>query len=337
MRELTVKKEEAKQRFDKYLVRYLQNTGIGFIYRMLRKKNITLNGKKAKGNEVLKEGDIIRLFLSDETVYKFQNGRFEDQFPVADHMKVIFENNEILAVNKPAGMLSQKAESKDVSANEYVLGYLISSGQMTTDDFYSYRPGICNRLDRNTSGVLLAAKTLPAARLMSDLIKTHSLEKYYLTIVQGVIKTKCQVSAYIKKDPSANKVQVKPFYFDGSQKIETAYDPVISHNDLTFLRVRLITGKTHQIRAHLAYLGHPVIGDIKYGNRKLDEYYKGTYGLKHQLLHAHQIYFPKQGEIPADLSGVCIEAPLPDLFFQILKDNGLTDTLTLNSEERTRI
>ncbi len=327
MREIEIKKEETKQRLDKYLIRYLKNAGSGFIYRMLRKKNITLNGKKSKGNERLKEGDIIHMYLADETILKFQQEGGTEYFPVSDDLKIIFENDQILAADKPAGMFSQKAAPTDVSANEYILGYLMKSGHMTTDDFSSFRPGICNRLDRNTSGLLLAAKTLPAARFLSEMIKSHSLKKYYLTIVHGFMEASDCVTAYIQKDPHTNKVKVESFWFEGSQKIETAYEPLDFHNNLTFLRVRLITGKTHQIRSHLAFLGHPVIGDTKYGCKKGNEYYQRTYGLRHQLLQAHQICFPEQGQVPADLSGICIEAPLPSLFTRILTDNGMADTL----------
>ena len=318
MRELNITKLEEQQRLDKYLLRYLKNTGTGFIYRMFRKKNITLNGKKPKGNELLKEGDVIRLYLAEDTILKFQNDGVQEEFPVSRELKILYEDDQILAVNKPAGMLSQKAQSQDVSVNEYNLGYLIQSGQMTSEDFLRYRPGICNRLDRNTSGLILAAKTLPAARQLSELIQSHDLKKFYLTIVAGDLKESGHVKAYLQKDESENKVRVESHPFEGGDMIETAYEPLSSSRRETLLKVQLITGRTHQIRSHLAYLGHPVIGDGKYGRKDINEYYRKTYGLKHQLLHAHQIYFPElDGSLHA-LSGTCIEAPLPEMFSEII-------------------
>lgn len=323
MREIKITKQEGQQRLDKYLLRYLKNTGTGFIYRMMRKKNITLNGKKPKGNELLNEGDVIRLFLSEETILKFQKGGTKEEFPVSDNLKILYEDEQILAMDKPAGMLSQKAGNQDVSINEYLLGYLIDSGQMTEADFLRYRPGICNRLDRNTSGLILGAKTLPAARELTELIKCHNLKKYYLTVVSGELKHSGHVKAYLQKDEDKNKVWVEPQYFEGGEMIETAYEPMASNGRATFLRVQLITGKTHQIRSHLAYLGHPVIGDTKYGSKETNEFYRRTFGLQHQLLHAYQIYFSELKGTLAELSGTCIEAPLPELFTSIITGIGL--------------
>lgn len=321
MRELTITDREARQRLDKYLLRYLKNTGTGFIYRMMRKKNITLNGKKTKGNELLQEGDVIRLFFSEETISKLQGESTQEKYPVSEDFRVIYEDNEILAINKPCGMLSQKAKKEDISANEYLLGYLISSGQMSALDFLRYRPGICNRLDRNTSGLILAAKTLPAAQQLSVLIQSHNLEKYYLTIVNGVLKTPKEVKAYLQKDEKCNKVRVEQNPFKGGERIETAYEPLASNGKETLLKVQLITGRTHQIRSHLAYLGYPVIGDTKYGKKEVNDYYRKTYGLKHQLLHAWCIRFPELKGTLSGLSGTQFEAPLPELFTRILADS----------------
>lgn len=324
MRELNITKSEEQQRLDKYLLRYLKNTGTGFIYRMIRKKNITLNGKKPRGNELLKEGDVIRMYLAEDTILRFQDDGMEEQFPVLDSRHILYEDAHILAVNKPAGMLSQKADVKEASINEYLLGYLIQSGQMTREDFLKYRPGICNRLDRNTSGLILGAKTLQAARVLSDLIRGHELEKYYLTIVHGELRESGHVTAYLKKEETGNKVRVEPFPFEGGELIETAYQPIGYNGSVTLLKVRLITGRTHQIRSHLAWLSHPVIGDTKYGRKDINDYYRKTYGLKHQLLHAYQIRFPElTGEL-GSLSGIWIEAPLPELFSFILNDIGLS-------------
>ena len=166
MREIEIKQNDAGQRFDKYLKKLLCNASGSFIYKMLRKKNIVLNGKKADGSEKLKSGDSVKLFLSDETYLKFTvNSEVVQKeyealrnLPVKD-LQVVFEDDDILVINKPSGLLSQKANPNDISANEWILAYLIQTGKLSFEDFMTFRPSICNRLDRNTSGLLIAGKS----------------------------------------------------------------------------------------------------------------------------------------------------------------------------------
>ena len=163
MKELTIGKNEKGQRLDKFLQKYLKEASKGFLYKMLRKKNITLNGKKAQGNEMLEEGDLVKLFLSDETVAKFQGKREAVRYPVTD-LDIIYEDEDVVLINKKAGMLSQKAAPQDVSLVEYFLGYLQEKGEW--DPNQSFTPGICNRLDRNTSGMVVAGKSLQGLQKM---------------------------------------------------------------------------------------------------------------------------------------------------------------------------
>ena len=215
MKEFTIKKNEENQRFDKYLRKLLPNAGNSFLYKMLRKKNITCNGKKASGNEMLKEGDIVRLFLSDETYEKFSMDEtlLLKQFKGLEALKlnglrIIYEDSDILIANKPANMLSQKAVEKDISANEYLLGYLIQKGDLTFEDYKTFRPSVCNRLDRNTTGLLLMGKTLKGSQELSQKLKERSAQKYYYAIVAGNVREDAHLKGYLKKDNKENKVQV---------------------------------------------------------------------------------------------------------------------------------
>lgn len=324
MRELKITKNEENQRLDKYLNRYLKTAGTGFLYKMMRKKNILLNGKKPKGGELLKEGDEIRLYLAEETIRNFQGGgERPGDFPVSKKLKILYEDSQIAVLDKPAGMLSQKAEPGDISANEYFLGHLLTEGGFAPEDFLKYRPGVCNRLDRNTSGLLLAAKTLPAAQQAAGLLRSGELEKYYWTIVCGSVRARAHVRAYLKKDERTNRVRVEQAPFEGGGLIETAYEPLAGNGRATLLRVHLITGKTHQIRSHLAWLGHPVIGDAKYGRPEENRRYREAYGLRHQLLHAEELRFPRLGGALAQLSEKSFEAPLPPVFEKIAGGEGL--------------
>ena len=157
MKELEVKAQESGQRFDKYLSRYLKEAPKSFLYKMLRKKNITLNGKKASGNEKLEVNDKVQLFFSDETLEKFMG---EEKEVKKGSLEILYEDENVIFINKPAGMLSQKAKKEDVSLNEYLAGYLLDSGAMTKEDFRTFHPAVCNRLDRNTSGIVAAGKTM---------------------------------------------------------------------------------------------------------------------------------------------------------------------------------
>lgn len=326
MKEILISSQEANQRLDKFLSRYLKMAGNGFLHKMLRKKNIVLNGKKADGKELLKEGDQVKLFLADDTILKFQGqAETEESYPVSKKLSVLYEDKEVLILNKPAGMLSQQAKDKDISANEYMLGYLLSTGETTTKDFALYRPGICNRLDRNTSGLLIAAKTLPAAQKLSLVIKSHELEKNYLTVVGGVIHAGSYLKGYLQKDEKCNKVRVTKEYQDGSDFIETGYEPIQNNGKYTLLKVHLITGRTHQIRSHLSSIGHPVVGDTKYGNPEINQYFRKNYSLKNQLLHAWKITFPDNADLWNQLSQKTIEAPLPGLFNKILTEEHLQE------------
>ena len=190
---LNIAKSDAGQRLDKYLKRQLRDAQNGFLYKMLRKKNIVLNGKKATGSELVCENDEVTLFLSDETYAKFggvpkASGKtavdvtpYQEAYFKLKGMEIVFENDDVLVVNKPAGILSQKADAADLSANEWLIGYLLKAGFLSRESLQTFKPSVCNRLDRNTSGLLVCGKTLAGSRYLSSIVRDKSLQKYYYT------------------------------------------------------------------------------------------------------------------------------------------------------------
>lgn len=316
MKILKVEKNEAGQRLDKLLSKQLNKAPKSFIYKMLRKKNITLNGKKAEGSEITKINDEIKLFLSDETIEKFSE-KNEITTVVEHEFDVVYEDSNILIVNKPVGLLSQKSSPEDISLVEQVISYLVTSGQIGKEQLQTFKPSICNRLDRNTSGLVVTGKSLMGLQTMSRLFRDRSLHKYYLCIVKGKIEKSNHISAYLSKDEKANQVTVSTHKLDDSVYIQTEYEPIHYNEDFTLLRVKLITGKTHQIRAHLSSIGHPIVGDSKYGNDNMNKWFKREFGLEHQLLHSYQIIFPTMTDEFQYLSNKVITAKEPELFQRI--------------------
>ncbi|MDD3323467.1 MAG: RluA family pseudouridine synthase, partial [Paludibacter sp.] len=289
MTEITITHNEAGQRFDKLLSKYLNDASKSFIYKMLRKKNIVLNGKKATGSEKLVVGDVVKLFLADDTIAKFSNVKIQT---TTTQIEIIYEDNDILIINKPAGMLSQKAVINDESLVEHLISYLLRSQQLTETEMRSFKPSVCNRLDRNTSGLIVAGKSLLGLQVMTNMFKERTLNKYYRCIVRGEVKEKQYIKGFLKKNEATNKVVITKAPMVDSYEIETEYQPICSNGVETLLEVHLITGKTHQIRAHLASMGYPIIGDYKYGDKKINDKYKNEFGLKYQLLHAYRLEFP---------------------------------------------
>lgn len=307
MREYYIQKNEAGQRFDKYLKKILKNAPVSFIYKMLRKKNIVLNEKKAVGRELLQLNDHVKIYFSEDTFQKFagvvENELEEERFAQIAlqpfPFSVLYENEDFMILDKPAGILSQKSKPEDISANEYIIAYLLKEGKLKKEELRSFRPSVCNRLDRNTSGILIFGKTLSGLQEMSKDLKTRAVSKYYQCMVEGIITKPCHLKGYLYKDKASNRVTVSENKESNEDKyVETEYWPIHTYADATLLEVKLITGRTHQIRAHLASTGHPIVGDMKYGA-------SGRYGIAGQLLHASRMRFK---------DGTEVIAPLPERF-----------------------
>ena len=318
MKLITVHKQEEGQRLVKLLGAYLKEAPNSFFYKMLRKKNITLNGKKADGTEKLKCGDEIRLFLSDETYEKFA-GKVQpkEKFPMAK-LNIVYEDSNVIFINKQAGMLSQKSVPSDVSLNEYLLGYLEKSGQWKQEESKAFRPSVCNRLDRNTSGMVICGKSMAGLQQMAALLKDRSLHKYYLCLVKGVMTESQHLEGYLLKDENSNQVKIFQKETEGAAHIITEYEPLYTDGEATLLKVTLVTGKSHQIRAHLSSIGHPIIGDPKYGDRKVNAFFRETHGIKNQMLHAWKLTFPELAEPLDNLSEKSFEAEPAGLMKQYL-------------------
>lgn len=330
---------EAGQRFDKYLKKLLKNAPESFLYKMLRKKNIVLNGKKADGREKLYPGDEVRFFLSDETFAKFSQKPHEgadlqqyvQAYETLGDLHILYEDDAVLVVDKPAGILSQKSRPEDISVNEWLIGYLLSRQALTADFPATFKPSVCNRLDRNTSGMIVCGKTLAGSQYLSRIIKDKSLEKYYYCIVYGKLTAQKRVHGYLYKDTARNKVSVYQHEADIPEAfrrdcayIDTAFKPIRTAGNSTLLEVQIFTGRTHQIRAHLASLGYPIIGDAKYGDAVINKRYAKE-GIQGQLLHAHKLVFPEMtgqelpGQVSAGLSGMVVECPPPAIFEKLLQ------------------
>ena len=208
MKEIIITSQEEGQRLDRLLQRYLSNASSGFLYKMLRKKNITLNGRKADGTEKLVQGDTIRLFFADETLRKFTGQKEEVRYPETN-LDIVYEDDHILLINKPAGMLSQKAEPTDVSLNEYAIGYLLHTGAVTPESLAVVKPSVCNRLDRNTSGIVAVGKSSAGLRELSAMFRDRTVHKFYLTLVIGRIDREAVIDGVLFKDEKTNMVTVK--------------------------------------------------------------------------------------------------------------------------------
>lgn len=321
MKEIVIQERDAGQRLDKYLQKYLSGAGKSFLYKMLRKKNITLNGKKAQGNEKLQKADCVRLFFSEETISKFTGSAAQ----TADtELDIIYEDGHVLVINKPAGMLSQKASKSDISLVEYLTGYLVKNGEITPEELKIFHPAVCNRLDRNTSGLVFAGKTVIGLQQLSEMLKNRTMHKYYLCLVKGQITSSKRVSGYLVKDRQSNQSFISETEDPDAQQIETAYEPIETGKSGTLLKVELITGRSHQIRSHLASMGHPIAGDSKYGDPEWNRYLNRKYRLNHQLLHAWQTEFPIMQPPLDGLSGKVLIAPLPVYFQKILEQENLS-------------
>lgn len=224
---------EAGQRFDKFLHKFMPTAGTGFLYKMLRKKNIVLNGKKAEGKEILTVGDTVSFFFSEETYEKFTGivssetkkqpdlrdmeivtarknklEEYQNAYRRLKGISVIYEDADILIVNKPAGVLTQKAEQKDISLNEWMIGYLLTNNKLSAESLFTFKPSVANRLDRNTSGLVLCGISLSGSQLLAGLIHDRLLGKYYVTVVKGRVEKEALIEGYLTKDNKTNKVSV---------------------------------------------------------------------------------------------------------------------------------
>ena len=371
MQEFKIGTNEAGQRLDKFLHKYLKEAGNSFLYKMLRKKNITLNKKKADGREVLAVGDEVQFFFSNETFAKFRgnvvlkewdkniNGeirnskmkvkdfgnnaaakdnvnykknsevgygvkknniarQYELAYEKLKGIEIVFENEHILLLNKPAGILSQKSEQKDLSVNEWLIGYLLANKKITREQLETFKPSICNRLDRNTSGLMICGKTLIGSQKMNAVIKNREIRKFYHTFVKGKVKENAYIKGYLKKDEKLNKVFLMETCVDKKNGefvlIETSYQPIMELDGYTYLEVELITGKTHQIRAHLASIGHPLLGDEKYGDKNWNHSFKKVNLPKWQMLHSYRLEFPEMEGIFEELSHKKFIAKEPKIY-----------------------
>lgn len=324
----TIEENDAGQRLHKYLTRLMPAAGSGFLYKMLRKKNITLNGRKVEGSEILAAGDSVELFFADDTFASFRGTASETVPLFSEHpirsSEIVYEDDDILIACKPAGVLSQKDTPEGESYNEMILQYLIDSGKVTAASLKSYKPGICNRLDRNTAGLVLFGISLPGGREMNRLLKERSIGKYYYAIVFGAFDKPVDSRLYLTKDTSVNQVKITgDKVSEDSVPVHTSIKPVRSGQDISLVRVQLHTGKSHQIRSVLAYLGHPVLGDPKYieeGSRfaSLNQHYRIRYHLRGQLLLAYALHFPAEPAGPlAKVSGKTFYAPVPERFAEV--------------------
>lgn len=311
MQEFTVTKNESGQRVDRFIKKLLSTVSLGLIYKFLRKKKIKVNGVKVAPHYRLQTGDKVQF----DSQIKLTNSSYEKQcLNYSQEFTVIFEDEHLLLVDKPAGLLIHADRpGKQNTLNRQVLSYLIKNKDYLPEKELTFKIGASNRLDRNTSGLVLFAKDYPSQKALNKMIREKRVEKYYLALVKGDIKKGQELKNYLKKNQQTNQVEIFQSQLPESQSIHTSFQVVRRFSQFTLLEVKLITGKPHQIRAQFAAINHPIIGDPKYGDYKINSFFQknNNINLNRQFLHAYKIIFINSLKPLLYLNGKEFSTPLP--------------------------
>ncbi len=314
MRIITVNKNDAGQRLDKFLSKAVKGLPTSMMYKLIRTKKIKVNRKRTEQKYILVEGDEIQLFIKEEFFDSPEKdmGALERIVP---KLNILYEDENIMLLNKRPGVLvHEDSEAGENTLIMHVKAYLCQKGEYDPYTEQSFAPALCNRIDRNTGGIVIAAKNAEALRVMNEKIKNDELTKTYLCLVHGVPKKRsAELRGYLRKDSKNNTVEVRDNEFPGSKQIITRYRVLESYGDSALLEVDLITGRTHQIRAHMSHIGHALVGDGKYGVNR-DERAKGY---KYQALYAYKLYFKSTDNesVLSHLEGKTFALDTDDIWF----------------------
>ena len=318
MQRYIAKDNESGQTLEKYVKKVLSSAPLSFIYKLFRKKDIKVNGHWQKEKYVVHEGEEVTIYVTDAQLEEFKS---KYNFTANDDVKkwIIYEDKNVILINKPRGVLVQKDENyNDKPLDQMVIEYLMYKGEYDPQNDLAFKPGPAHRIDRNTSGIVIFGKNHDSLANLFELFQKHELiGKHYICLVNGDIDSDGKVEAPLRKNYDTKKVVVAPLS-SGAKKAETIYHPIERFGDFTLLDITLVTGRTHQIRVHMSYIRHHVVGDGKYGDFKTNNMIEREYGFKNQFLHASEVHFGELHKPLNNLSRKSFKAEMPQEYIDLL-------------------
>ena len=293
MKSFVINKNDAGQRLDKFVTKSVGGLPQSLMYKFIRTKKIKLNGKRAEPSVILSEGDLVEMYIKD-AFFAPPEDDTGALFDITPKLDILYEDENIILLNKRPGVLvHEDEEGRDNTLLMHLKAYLVSRGEYDPSAEASFAPALCNRIDRNTGGIVIGAKNAAALREMNEMIREGKVSKYYLCAVHGTMpKREDILKAYLRKDSRTNTVDISDKQKQGYREIVTGYRVLAQKRGDSLLEVRLYTGRTHQIRAHLSHIGHPLVGDGKYGQNREDR----RLGYKYQALYSYKVEFDNGGE-----------------------------------------
>lgn len=288
MKQFVIKKEEANQRIDKYVRKYLNEAPLSFIYKLFRKKDVKINGHWVKQDYIIQEDDMIQIYVTDAQIEEFNKVKEATKKDLK--YPIIYEDNNILIINKPRGLLVHgDSKEKRLTLSNEVLNYLYFKGEYNPNDSRGFTPGPAHRLDRNTSGIVVFGKNLEALQSLEELFKNkEEIVKTYLALVYGVFPNEMRIDLPLLKDPNSGLVKVDKAH---GQKALSLVSINKRYREYSLVNVILVTGRTHQIRVHLSAKNYPIVGDGKYGDFNKNREFLNKYSFENQFLHAYTLEF----------------------------------------------